>query len=126
MIVMTGVPWSLGQLPRQLHVRPEGDIFGAPPIRKNNKTYQPQGLGTINEKERLSSTPPTSPNSYSTWRSGMKSSSLDLNNGNGKALGVRKDAATSTTDLTDEGDGSKKIQKGQINTLAKMLSALRR
>lgn len=51
----------------------------------------------------------------------MKSSSLDLG-----AVGVRKDAATSTTDLTEDGDGQKKVQKGQINTLAKMLSALRR
>lgn len=43
---------------------------------------------------------------------------------------VRRDASTSTTDLDglskDEVDGAKKVQKGQINALAKMLSALRR
>jgi len=37
------------------------------------------------------------------------------------------DASASTTDLPDvEGTGPKKVQKGQITTLAKMLSALRR
>jgi len=43
----------------------------------------------------------------------------------------RRDAATSTTDLDGvrddgEGDRPQKVQKGQINALAKMLSALRR
>jgi hypothetical protein len=40
-----------------------------------------------------------------------------------------RDAATSTTDLGGVGgeeDTPKKVQKGQINALAKMLSALRR
>jgi hypothetical protein len=47
------------------------------------------------------------------------------------------DASTSTTDLSNgggpgkdgdslDGAGPKKVQKGQINALAKMLSALRR
>lgn len=52
---------------------------------------------------------------------------------------LRKDAMTSTSDLTDaavgakddgenggSGGGAKKVHKGQINALAKMLSALRR
>jgi len=43
----------------------------------------------------------------------------------------RRDASTSTTDLSgvgngNDGEGAKKVQKGQINALAKMLSALRR
>jgi hypothetical protein len=42
----------------------------------------------------------------------------------------RCDASTSTTDLSglkeQDSDGVKKVQKGQINALAKMLSALRR
>jgi len=42
-----------------------------------------------------------------------------------------RDAATSTTDLSGGGGGGdedspKKVQKGQINALAKMLSALKR
>jgi len=41
-----------------------------------------------------------------------------------------RDAATSTTDLSGGGGGDedtpKKVQKGQINALAKMLSALKR
>lgn len=125
--VMNGVPWSLTQLPRQCHIRPEGDIFGSPPVRKSNKAYQPQGLGTIDERGRLASSPPTSPNSHSSWRTGTKSPGELISPGS-KNVGVRKDAATSTTDLTgdQESDGPKKVQKGQINTLAKMLSALRR
>jgi hypothetical protein len=122
---MNGVPWSLGQLPRQCHIRPEGDIFGSPPVRKNNKK---QGLSTINERERLASSPPTSPNTYSSWRSGPKSPADAVSSGSAKSVGVCKDAATSTTDLTGDQDidGHKKVQKAQINTLAKMLSALRR
>ena len=54
-----------------------------------------------------------------------------------KPVNSRMDAASSTTDLPgrdryEEGsaegdhDGPRKVQKGQINALAKMLSALRR
>ncbi|THG92801.1 hypothetical protein EW145_g8581, partial [Phellinidium pouzarii] len=32
--IMTGVPWALDELPRQLHPNPSGDIFGGPPGRK--------------------------------------------------------------------------------------------
>jgi hypothetical protein len=120
---MTGVPWALTQLPMQRLSRPEGNILGAPPVRKNNKTYQAQGLGTINERERMAS-PPTSPNSISSWRSGAKSPPNETTPPISKNLGVRKDASTSTTDLTEDGD--KKVQKGQINTLAKMLSGWKR
>ena len=129
MTVMNGIPWSLTQLPRQMHMQQEGDLFGSPPVRKSNKMYQPQGLGTINEKERFAS-PPASPDSNSSWRSGPKSNSLDMGiSASGKnGLGVRKDAATSTTDLTgdQESDGPRKVQKGQVISLAKMLSAFKR
>jgi hypothetical protein len=60
----------------------------------------------------------------------------DTNTGGDDAPSTRRDASTSTTDLvaaSDEvaaGGGTggrvKKVHKGQINTLAKMLSALRR
>lgn len=50
-----------------------------------------------------------------------------------RPIGQSMDASTSTTDLsggkdgdTLDGTGPKKVHKGQINALAKMLSALRR
>lgn len=101
---MNGVPWELDQLPRGQYSNPVGDIFGSPPVRKQRtKKTKDLALDTINER------PATT----------------------GKSTPAqRRDASTSTTDLTgvgkDEGDGVKKVQKGQINALAKMLSALRR
>jgi hypothetical protein len=94
---MTGVPWELDQLPREMHPNPTGDdIFGSPPMRKRGRK-----LDTINERP-INSMP--------------------------KSSFQRQDAATSTTDLggPDDADGPKKVQKGQITALAKMLSALRR
>lgn len=102
--IMNGVPWELDQLPRGQYSNPVGDIFGSPPVRKQRtKKTKDLTLDTINER------PATT----------------------GKSTPAqRRDASTSTTDLTgvgkDEGDGVKKVQKGQINALAKMLSALRR
>jgi len=109
---MDGVPWELDQLPRGQHPNPVGDIFGSPPVRKQRTRKQPQKdlkLDTITER-------PT----------GLASSQKSPDN-------LRRDASTSTTDLglpgakddVSEG-GVKKVQKGQINALAKMLSALRR
>lgn len=105
---MSGVPWELDQLPRDQIPNPVGDIFGSPPQRKQRtRKTKDTKLDTINERPGLtggSSRPPEK---------------------------TRRDASTSTTDLTGNGreDGSenvKKVQKGQINALAKMLSALRR
>ncbi|KAF9467294.1 hypothetical protein BDZ94DRAFT_1156439 [Collybia nuda] len=104
--IMNGVPWELDQLPRGQHPNPVGDIFGSPPVRKA-RTRKPKDatLDTITER------PP--------------------NFGASKLESQRRDAATSTTDLSglgggkEDGDGIKKVQKGQINALAKMLSALR-
>ncbi|KAH7888624.1 kinase-like protein [Phlebopus sp. FC_14] len=106
--IMSGVPWELYELPRQLHPNPVGDIFGQPPQRKP-RTRKPKDskLDTISERPGV---PQKSP------------------------VHQRRDAATSTTDLDGMREGSeagsdgapKKVQKGQINALAKMLSALRR
>ncbi|KAG6844416.1 hypothetical protein H0H87_007071 [Tephrocybe sp. NHM501043] len=106
--IMDGVPWELDQLPRGQHPKPVGDIFGSPPVRKQRtKKTKDLKLDTITERPQ--------------------------NAAAGKSLEAqRRDASTSTTDLgglangKDEGDGAKKVQKGQINALAKMLSALRR
>jgi len=91
-----------------LHPNPVGDIFGQPPQRKP-RTRKPKDskLDTISERPGAPQKPP---------------------------VHQRRDAATSTTDLDGVREGSdagsdgapKKVQKGQINALAKMLSALRR
>jgi hypothetical protein len=105
---MNGVPWELDQLPRGQHPNPVGDIFGSPPARKQRtKKNKDPKLDTITERP--------------------------ANSAAGKSIEAqRRDASTSTTDLSglgsgkDDGEGVKKVQKGQINALAKMLSALRR
>ncbi|KDQ57694.1 hypothetical protein JAAARDRAFT_58281 [Jaapia argillacea MUCL 33604] len=103
--LITGIPWELGEFPRQPN-DPAGDIFGAPPVRKARTRKPKNQLDTISERP-----------------------------GALKAPVPRLDASTSTTDLNGDGsakDGEineaspKKVQKGQINALAKMLSALRR
>jgi len=111
---MDGVPWELDQLPRGQHPNPVGDIFGSPPsARKQQRTRKAKDvdlkLDTINERPVNPAAPPKSPER------------------------MRRDASTSTTDLgglvggKDDVDGAnKKVQKGQIHALAKMLSALRR
>ncbi|EIN11724.1 kinase-like protein [Punctularia strigosozonata HHB-11173 SS5] len=112
--IMDGVPWALHQLPRGMHHKPEGDIFGSPPVPRKQRTRKGPNspLNPISER--------TERNAASTG--GPKS-----------PVSHRQDAATSTTDLDSGGenddvaDGTpKKVQKGQINALAKMLSALRR
>jgi serine/threonine protein kinase len=104
--IMNGVPWELDQLPRGQYPNPVGDIFGSPPVRQP-RTRKPKDLqlGTIVER------PPAS----------QKSPEFQ-----------RRDAATSTTDLSggspreEDGEGPKKVPKAQINALAKMLTAFRR
>lgn len=107
--IMSAVPWELDQLPRgQYPNNPVGDIFGSPPQRKprTRKTKDPK-LDTINER----------PGQHG----GISRAPENL----------RRDASTSTTDLAGNGkeegtENVKKVQRGQINALAKMLSALRR
>jgi len=107
-----GTPWELSEMPRQLHQDPETFKYSAPPTRKRRGAKGPDStLDTISERPQ-------------------------------QKLPSRVDATTSTTDLSraqrerdGERDGSgegdvdgtpRKVQKGQINALAKMLSALRR
>lgn len=100
--MMDGVPWELSGLPRGQHPDPVGDIFGQPPPRKpRGRKPQDLKLDTITEG---TGSPRKSPTAQ------------------------RHDASTSTTDLDDvDGDWqNKKVQKGQIHTLAKILSAIRR
>ena len=95
----------LNEFPRS---QPVGDNFGSPPARKQRTRKSPKDLKLDTITER-----PTA--------HGQRSSPENL----------RRDASTSTTDLGNglsntDADGVRKVQKGQINALAKMLSALRR
>jgi hypothetical protein len=103
--IMDRMPRELHELPRSQHPNPVGDNFGSPPIRKQRTRKSPKDLKLDTITER-----PTA--------HGQKSPEY-----------LRRDASTSTTDLGNgftDADGVKKVQKGQINALAKMLSALRR
>ena len=86
---MTGTPWELYQLPRQMYPNPDDAKFGGPPVRKR-RANKPKDLtlDTINERERPLHNQPKSP------------------------LGQRQDAATSTTDLDHvgrAGDGNHQL-----------------
>lgn len=107
--IMNGVPWELDQLPRGQHPNPVGDIFGSPPARKQRTRKPKDVINPDNVKlDTIKERPGTGPGKI--------------------AEAERRDASTSTTDLGvgNEVEGVKKVQKGQINALAKMLSALRR
>jgi hypothetical protein len=129
---MTGVPWEVGGAPRQLHQK-ELDIFGAPPLPRERKRAA-RGGG----KGKQSMTTVTG--NKSALEPITERPQLHV------PLQYRQDAATSTTDLTlqhgpaghgqgsggghDGGGGggseAPKVAKAQINTLAKLLSTLRR
>ncbi|KAL1743125.1 hypothetical protein HDZ31DRAFT_83626 [Schizophyllum fasciatum] len=105
--VMNGVPGILHELPRGQNPSLDG-YAQAPRKQRTRKPPKDITLDTINER------PPA-------MTSAQKSPTAE-----GPA-GRLADAATSTTDLDGvEYDGQKKVQRGQINALAKMLSALRR
>ncbi|KAJ3473053.1 hypothetical protein NLI96_g13156 [Meripilus lineatus] len=114
--LVTGTPWELDQLPRQMYANPDDVRFGSPPVRNKRRAKQKDPkLDTINE-----------------W-SGQKPQQHGSS-----PLAQRQDAMTSTTGLDGDalgepgdaaganGTSPRKVQKGQINALAKMLSALRR
>jgi len=110
---MTGVPWVLDQLPRGQYPNGKEVAYGTSPPPRKQRTRKPKDLKLDTITER----PPAS-------------------NGPKSPERIRKDAMTSTTDLAAVGKdddsesgangGVKKVHKGQINALAKMLSALRR
>lgn len=108
---MDGVPWELSELPRGQRIDPVGEMSNGPPRKQRSRKPKELSLGTISER------PPHSANSQrSPGFIGRDpgASTSDLN------------SALSTSSSQGDGDGPKKVQKGQINALAKMLSALRR
>lgn len=88
---------------------------------------QQQNAQTQTQEESTSMSPPVSPVMVSPTQPVKASHPLKKSI---VAEYQRCDASTSTTDLSglkeQDSDGVKKVQKGQINALAKMLSALRR
>ncbi|KAF8497668.1 hypothetical protein JB92DRAFT_3084649 [Gautieria morchelliformis] len=104
--IISGVPWELNELPRGCHVRPHEHVFAPPPLRYTMKTQARAqaaagALDTISERSNASKSSP---------------------------VYQRAEVSASTSDVgsTDgHSDGPKKVQKGQINALAKMLSALK-
>ena len=119
--MLSGEPWELSELPRQQYLEPEKVKFSSPPTRKRGQKPNASNLDTISERPGPYQ---HQPSSHSAQPSVPK---------------YAVDASTSTTDLgraagdgeTEESVGSspnspRKVQKGQINALAKMLSALRR
>ena len=126
-VVMCGVPKELVQLPRQLYPNPEGDIYG----QQRKRTRKPKDL----KLDTISERPPGS--TISSPHQKLHATGLGV-------VHQRQDAATSTTDLDGIGRGSdgvelgastanandgatpRKVQKGQIHALAKMLSAFKR
>jgi hypothetical protein len=99
-----------------MHSNAVGGSFGSPPQRKrgssNGARSNNQTTGSIKENNKLDTI-------------------------SERPIGQSTEASTSTTDLSNsggagrdgdslDGAGPKKVQKGQINALAKMLSALRR
>ena len=113
---MAGVPWELGEPARQMHPSAVGGVSGSLPSQRkrgnsSGTRSNNQSTGTIKENK--------------------------LDTISERPIGQSMDASTSTTDLGSgggagkdadmlDGTGPKKVQKGQINALAKMLSALRR
>jgi len=107
---MNGVPWELDQLPRQMYTNPTGDIFGSPPAPRKQRVRtkaKDNKLDTISERSGLS---PKSAVPFAESLEAMRSNP-DLDE---------------EVIIEDEDGVPKKVQKGQINALAKMLSALRR
>jgi len=105
---MSGVPWELHQLPRQMHLNPVGDIFGSPPPPRKPRVRKPKDqLDTIAE------------------RSGMSSRPAEPVPEGQEVIESRSDPEEEVIE-DEEGTPKKVVQKGQINALAKMLSALRR
>jgi len=117
--LMHGVPWALDELPRQMRSdvngqMPQGDIFGGPPPprRRKQQTTKP-ALDTITERPkviRLGSSP----------LSGSVPQVHIMSEGSGSDT----DHDSGANDLHPD-PAPKKVQKGQINALAKMLSALK-
>ncbi|KZP34261.1 kinase-like protein [Athelia psychrophila] len=101
--IMDGTPWELGQMPRQQAPNLVGDPYGSPPPPRKQRVRKPKDqLDTIVERGQ-------SPKATSVFE-------------DAPSFGLHAEEEV----IIDENGVPKKVQKGQINSLAKMLSALRR
>ena len=108
--VVDGLPWELGEVPRQQYLHPEKVEYSLPPPQRK-RAQKPKtnasNLGTISER----------PSQHSSG-SGSEPSASSVNL-DGASTNEGEEGGTA-------GSTPRKVQKGQINALAKMLSALRR
>jgi hypothetical protein len=123
---MQGIPWELHELPRQMHAKPERVVFDKPPApRKDSAPASPARTRKGKGKGPLEPISEQHAARVPAMRSDASTSTTDL--------GALDGAGADTASVLDGADpavsadsGPKKVQKGQINALAKMLSALRR
>lgn len=107
--VMSGIPWELDELPRQMHPSvngkmPMGHIHGVPPRnakRNGGAPPKPPALDTISERPK-GLRRPTSPG------------------------GESGDSDGQTSPVEPPPNQQKKVQKAQINTLAKILTSFKK
>jgi len=145
---MTGVPFAIDEFPSQMLPDFSGEVL-VPSMRKQ-RVRKPKDLGTIPERPGQGLVTPRSPLSQ---RLDASASSTDLragvNNSKGKerehyndngisgngnfanSMNAAPGAANGASggggagEPVDGGNGPRKVQKGQINALAKMLSAFK-
>lgn len=107
---MSGIPWELHELPRQCHLDPQGYTFGPPP--KKARAPGASSLSTISEGRNgnVAGTPPKL-TVYTQAEAAVSASGL---------------SPPQSPDATNPDGTPRKVNKGQITALAKMLSALKR
>src|SRR5882724_6242290 len=103
--VMTGVPWELSELPNSVHKESVGDTLGSPHRRQMYKEPNDQLDAIAERSDMLPRTPVPASESHGSM---------------GSHINLREMV------LGDEDRVPENVSKGQINALAKMLSALRR
>lgn len=111
---MNGIPWELGELPRDCYLDPQTAVFSRPPQPKKIKVGGGRsaagGLTPIVENRRHS---PPVPSKLS----------VAINAADAETGSSPPHSPSPPPSATD--NSPKKVNKGQINALAKMLSALK-
>jgi hypothetical protein len=108
-------------------LQPKGDIFGGPPVRNNRRppTAPKPGLDTINERPKVSSSRPDTFTSTTTSATAFNVSALPRaarpSSPGGESVGSEE--GSSSHQQQHQHQQEKKVQKGQINALAKLLTS---
>lgn len=113
------MPWALGE--------PPGDIFGGgPPTRKQRARKQTKDLPTINERPAHHVRSPLSQRADASFSStDLRRESLDEVMSVGSGSGREREGEKERGER-ERGETPRKVQKGQITALAKMLSAFKK